>query len=113
MTGGGEAPEGIRLDGVDLISHLRGESKKTLAGRVLFGRTGGGQNFAVRQGFMKLVRIGKNPGLWYDLAADIGEANDLAQKRAEAVAALQKELDAWNATLVEPKWPNPTPAKKK
>jgi hypothetical protein len=58
------------------------------------------------------VRTGKRPEL-YDLAADIGETKNLAEQRPETVAALQKELDAWNATLVAPKWRNPTPAKKK
>jgi arylsulfatase A-like enzyme len=112
-AGAGATPKGVRLDGVNLIPHLRGESNETLANRVLSWRTGGGQNFAVREGFMKLVRVGKKPAELYDLAADIAETKDLAEKRPEIVAALQKELDTWNATLVEPKWQNPGSAKKK
>jgi arylsulfatase A-like enzyme len=112
-AGGGELPKSVRLDGVDLIPHLRGESRERLADRVLFWRTGGGQNFAVRQGFKKLVRVGKEPAELYDLAKDVGETKDLAAKQSGTVVALQKKLDAWNATLVEPRWPQPTPAKKK
>ena len=114
-AGGGAAPKDVRLDGVDLIPHLRGESKETLADRILFWRTGGGKDFAVRKGAMKLVRVGKQPAELYDLAGDIGEAKDLAETQPETVATLQKELDTWNATLVAPKWQNPllSPAKKK
>ncbi|MBX6311710.1 MAG: sulfatase [Isosphaeraceae bacterium] len=112
-AGGGETPKGVQLDGVDLIPHLRGESKERLTDRVLFWRTGGGQSFAVRKGTTKLVRFGNNPAELYDLATDIGETKNLAEKRPETVAALQKELDTWNATLMKPKWQNPTPAKKK
>lgn len=112
-AGGGTAPKDARLDGVDLIPHLRGGSKETLADRVLFWRTGGGQNFAVRKGTLKLVRVGEQSAELYDLAGDVGEAKDLAETQPGAVATLQEELDTWNATLVEPKWRNPTPAKRK
>lgn len=57
-------------------------------------RTGGGQSFAARAGNLKLVKVGKNPAELYDLAADVAEATNLADKKPEAVAALQKRLDA-------------------
>ncbi|MCU0702638.1 MAG: sulfatase-like hydrolase/transferase [Fimbriiglobus sp.] len=101
---GGEAPKGVTLDGVNLIPHLKGEAKTTLADRPLFWRTGGGESFAVRKGALKLVRVGKTPDALYDLSVDIGEKTDLAGTNAGTLAALQKELDAWNKTLVEPKW---------
>ncbi len=110
---GGEAPIGVTLDGVNLIPHLKGEAKTPLADRPLYWRTGGGESFAVRKGNMKLVQIGKKPAELYDLSADIGERTNLAESKAEVAAGLQKELNAWNATLVEPKWePLDAPRKK-
>lgn len=101
---GGEAPKGVTLDGVNLIPHLKGEAKTTLADRSLFWRTGGGESFAVRKGSLKLVRVGKKPAELYDLSADVAEKTDLAGTKADTAAGLKMELDAWNATLVEPKW---------
>jgi arylsulfatase A-like enzyme len=83
-AGGGKVPQGVQLDGIDLVPRLRGESKDL--GRTLFWRTGGGQSFAVRKESMKLVRIGDNPAELYDLAADISEATNLAERRPETVA---------------------------
>lgn len=101
---GGETPKGARLDGVDLLPHLSGRAKPSLADRTLYWRTGGGQSLAIRRGTMKLVRIGKKAVELYDLAADPGEATDLAARRPEVVTALTRSLDTWNATLVEPAW---------
>ena len=114
-AGGADVPTGVQLDGVDLLPHLRGEAKESLKERVLFWRTGGGRNFAVRAGAMKLVRVGNNPAELYDLVADVGESKNLADAdgKSDAVAALQKRLDDWNAGLVAPKWDNPQPPKKK
>jgi arylsulfatase A-like enzyme len=110
---GGETPKGVTLDGVNLIPHLKGEAKTTLADRPLFWRTGGGESFAVRKGALKLVRVGKRPVELYDLSADVAEKTDLAESKAGVAAGLQKELNAWNATLVEPKWePLDAPRKK-
>lgn len=112
-AGAADAPPKTTLDGVDLLPHLRGESKESLADRVLFWRTGGGQNFAVRAGMLKLVKVGKNPAELYDLSTDVTESTNLADKKPADVAALQKRLDTWNGELVAPKWQSPQPAKKK
>jgi arylsulfatase A-like enzyme len=112
-AGGGDASRNSKLDGADLLPQLRGESKASLAERVLFWRTGGGQNFAVRAGTLKLVKVGKNPAELYDLGTDAAESTNLADKKPADVAALRKRLDAWNGELVSPKWESPQPAKKK
>ena len=101
---GGETPKGVTPDGVNLLPHLKGESKTPLADRPLYWRTGGGENFAMRKGAFKLVRVGKKAAELYDLSADVAEKTDLAGTKADTAAGLQKELDAWNATLVEPRW---------
>lgn len=103
-VGSGEAPKGVTLDGVNLLPHLKGETKTVLADRALYWRMGGGQNFAIRKGNMKLVKNGKQPVELYDLSADITENSNLAGTNTQAVAKLQKELDEWNKTLVAPKW---------
>ena len=112
-AGGVDSPQNAKLDGVDLLPHLRGESGASLADRVLFWRTGGGQSFAVRAGSLKLVKVGKNPAELYDLGADVAESTNLAGKKPADVAALQRRLDTWNSELVAPKWDNPSPANKK
>jgi arylsulfatase A-like enzyme len=109
----GAGSKDLRLDGVDLLPHLRGEARDSLAERVLYWRMGGGLNFAVRKGSLKLVRIAKQPAALYDLSADIGESKNLADRQPETVAALEKALTAWNETLVAPRWQNPGAARKK
>jgi arylsulfatase A-like enzyme len=111
-TTGFELPKDLKLDGIDLMSYLRGEQKESAAHRTLFWRTGGGQSYAIRKGTLKLVRNGKNPPELFDLGSDIGESKNLAENQPEVVAALQRDLDSWNATLAKPLWQNPTPAKK-
>ncbi len=101
---GSTAPKGVTLDGVNLLPFLKGDAKTSLAQRSLYWRTGGGQSIAIRKGANKLVRVGKKPTELYDLSTDIAEKNNLATTNTETVATLQKELDAWNATLIAPKW---------
>ena len=40
----------------------------------------------------------------YNLATDIGEATDLADKMPEKVQELQARWDKWDATLAKPLW---------
>jgi arylsulfatase A-like enzyme len=111
LAAGAEIPKGVPLDGVDLIPRLRGESKE--ADRALYWRAGGGQDFAARRGSMKLVLLGEKAPELYDLAADIGETTNLAEKKPTVVSALSNDLKAWNTGLVKPRWQNPKAAKKK
>ena len=109
----GNASNASNLDGVNLLPHLKQESKASLHDRPLFWRTNGGANFAIRKGEYKLIKIGKQREELYDLSKDIGETNNLASERPDIVSALQKELDAWNAALMAPLWePLEEPRKK-
>jgi arylsulfatase A-like enzyme len=111
---GREATWKVRQDGVNLLPHLTGQAvADALANRTLFWRTGGGASFAIRQGNMKLVRMGTRPAELYDLSTDIGEEKNIAESRAEVVSALEKRLDAWNSGLVAPLWQSPQAGKKK
>ncbi len=95
---GGKEAEGRPMDGVNLIPFLKG-GNSAAPHESLFWRHGGGASFAVRNGSMKLVlHEGQKPEL-YDLAADIGEQDDLAARRPESVAKLEALRATWNAGL--------------
>ena len=73
-----------------------------------------GEQMAIRQGDWKLVRYdpvadGQDKGeatpyRLYNLASDIGEANDLIKKNPEQFKELEGEWMKWNAQLVKPLW---------
>jgi arylsulfatase A-like enzyme len=98
-----------QLDGVDLLPHLAGEVK-TDPHPALFWRyqwpepDTARSGKAVRMGDWKLVSTGLGPWRLYDLAADIGETNDLAGAQSERVATMTAAWEAWNAQLAAPRW---------
>jgi arylsulfatase A-like enzyme len=101
-----------RLDGVDLVPFLTGQA----GGRPhesLFWRFG--PQWAVRSGDWKLVQSNGGSGKpeLYNLAADIGEQDDLAAREPARVAELQKLFDEWNAEQIEPTVREPAKPKKK
>jgi arylsulfatase B len=92
-----EPPE---LDGISLLPLLSGVTNES-PHDALFWRLG--QKNAVRQGDWKLIR---DRGGWqlYNLALDIGEANDLAPLETRRVAELSSLWTRWNARQSEPRW---------
>jgi arylsulfatase A-like enzyme len=119
---GGQVP--ANCDGVDLLSHLRGEASAA-PHDLLYWRFG--PQKAIRRGQWKLVDwrdfdAKKNSG-WqlYDLTSDIGEQHDLAASQPQLVTQLSREWDRWNAQNIDPLWHGsptedptaPTSAKKK
>jgi arylsulfatase A-like enzyme len=115
-----------KLDGVDLIPYLKGE-KSEPPHKALFWRFG--TQIAVRMGDWKLVKapgegIGRGEiqgkattegAHLYNLASDIGEKTNLADKEPGKYRELAAAWDTWNAGLVPAKWfPNrQAPAAKK
>lgn len=107
---GATSPEGMRLDGIDLLPILTGAGnvpeqlsaiRQRLAERPLFWRTG--PSDAIRVGSWKLIRSGQS--IWlFDLATDPGEGTNLLQREPEQTAHLCGLLDAWDATLSDPDW---------
>ncbi|MCB9877642.1 MAG: sulfatase-like hydrolase/transferase [Planctomycetes bacterium] len=89
------------LDGVDLLPFLRGE-REGAPHDALFWKMG--DTWAVRSGDHKLLHQEKGAPMLFDVAADIGEQNDLAAAQPERVAALQARYDAWAAQLMKPRW---------
>jgi arylsulfatase A-like enzyme len=109
---GAKVPEPHKLDGVDILPHLRGDVK-TPPHDVLFWRRGGGDSYAVRRGDMKLTEQRRGKLELYDLAGDIGEQNDLAGEKVNLLKELDSMKQTWNAELVPPKWQNPQAARRR
>jgi arylsulfatase A-like enzyme len=110
---GVEVDPAWKLDGVNLLPYLKGE-KAEAPHEALFWRFG--QQIAIRKGDWKLVKSAADgtkagPGAantdgakLYNLTNDIGEKNDIAADHPEKVKELSEAWNAWNATLVDPKW---------
>lgn len=100
-------PEGTRLDGVDLLPHLLGQT----TGRpheLLFWKNG--EQGAVREGDWKLLLSPWQPKLQlFNLAEDLGETHDLAADQPELTARLHQAWLDWGAAL--PPRANPPAAK--
>ena len=90
----------IVRDGADLAPLLRGETNDpphaSLCWRV-------GKKAALRQGDWKLVR---EKGGWqlFDLANDIGEAQDLAASEPARLKAMTAAWEAWNREQMNALW---------
>lgn len=91
-----------KLDGVNLLPLLEG-NVSSLPPRPLCWRFG--VQYAVRQGNWKLVKAAVDmPPALFDIAADPGEAHDLAASNPVKVQELQAVWDAWNAGNEPPRW---------
>lgn len=108
---GNEAP-GRPMDGVNLIPHLKGEKKRP-PHEALFWRMGGGSDYAVRSGNMKLVQHQGAAAELYNLAEDIGEEHDLATARRDVVNRLEHLRATWDHELVKPVFAGPPGAAKR
>lgn len=117
LAGGHEA-DGKPMDGVNLLPFLKGEKSGSPHG-TLYWRAGGGDQFAVRQGDMKLVvRKGETKPELFDLAKDAAESKDLAEALPDKVKQLDALRQKWNGELVAPVFggppgPKAQPAKNK
>jgi arylsulfatase A-like enzyme len=105
-----------KLDGVDLRPYLSGQNAAT-PHDMLYWRLGA--QMAIRRGDWKLVQYDVNadtlagrkganasvtPPKLYNLAEDVGEANDLAAKNPEKLAELRATWQAWSAQMARPLW---------
>jgi arylsulfatase A-like enzyme len=105
-----ESKDDDSIEGVNLLPFLSGEENGAPHDALYwqFGR-----QMAIRQGDWKLVRYDATvdgmrgqftgPKL-YNLAADIGETNDLMDAEPEKAATLQAAWDEWNKSNVPPLW---------
>jgi arylsulfatase A-like enzyme len=99
-----------KLDGVDLLPHLKGENQNK-PHETLFWRAGA--RHAVLHGDWKLVleKDVSKPQLFH-IADDIGEASDLAGQNQKKVEELQELFDQWSGQMESPRWIRRTGSKK-
>jgi len=91
-----------QLDGVSLMPLLT--QKTQTIDRALYWRFG--SQYAIREGNWKLVKAlsTQDKPILIDLSKDIGEQNDLTGKFPDKASELQKKWDAWNSTMIPPRW---------
>jgi arylsulfatase A-like enzyme len=101
------------VDGVSLTPLLK--QSGTLADRPLFwhyphyGNQGGSPGAVIREGDWKLIEFFEDDRVeLYNLAEDIGEQNDLAERYPDRVNQLREALHAWQAR-VDARFPTPNP----
>ena len=104
------------IDGVSFVPLLRG--RKSLARKAIFwhyphyGNQGGSPGGAVRAGDYKLIEFYEDNRVeLYNLKADIGEKNNLADEMPEKAAELLNMLKAWRKE-VDAQMPTPNPGYK-
>lgn len=99
---GARPPEGVILDGFDMLPVLRGEMESPR--KEMFWQRRGDK--AARVGSIKWVESRAGSGL-FDLSKDIGEKNDLSKKRPELLAEVKARFAAWTAAMeaAEPRGP--------
>ncbi|MDP7049421.1 MAG: sulfatase [Verrucomicrobiota bacterium] len=95
-------PTEVKLDGVNLIPHLRGEID-TAPHEALFWRNG--PNKAIRLGKWKLIQAHDHVWL-FDLESDIGETKNLAPTKPKILKTLQAKLKQWQGEMKPPAWPS-------
>ena len=99
---GTAAPDGVKLDGFDLLPVLRGELPSPRSEMFWQRRS----DVAARVGPYKWVQSSKGSGL-FDLSTDLGEEHDLSTEKPEVLERLKACFAAWQAEMEasEPRGP--------
>jgi arylsulfatase A-like enzyme len=109
---GAKPQPGQTLDGASLVPLLKGGSLPESAifwHYPHYGNQGGAPSAAVRRGDWKLIEWFEDGRVeLFNLAQDIGEQNNLAEKESKRAAQLRAELAAWQKQ-VGAKLPTPNP----
>jgi arylsulfatase A-like enzyme len=99
---GGQVAADWMLDGVDLLPFLQAQDSDR-PHETLYWRFG--LQWAIRHGDWKLVKARDIPQpALFNLAADIGEKNDLVAAEPGKAAELKALWDKWNAGNEKPRW---------
>ena len=100
--GGLDPPDGLKLDGYDMLPTLAGKSPSPRTEMFWQRRA----DKAARVGHWKWVESARGNGL-FDLSNDIGETTDLSQSHPQKLAELTSAFDRWRAEMdqAEPRGP--------
>ncbi|MBI3466864.1 MAG: sulfatase-like hydrolase/transferase [Planctomycetes bacterium] len=98
----GSPPEGVKLDGFDLLPVLRGE-KPSPRTEMFWQRRA---DKAGRVGNWKWVESAAGNGL-FDLSSDLAEQHDLSESKPDVLAQVKGRWNAWRAEMdaAEPRGP--------
>ncbi|MCB1277845.1 sulfatase-like hydrolase/transferase [Prosthecobacter sp.] len=99
---GSQGPEGVKLDGFDMLPILRGEAKSP-RNEMFWQRR---SDKAARFENWKWLESAKGNGL-YDLSTDLGETKDLSAEKPEIAKMMRGRFEAWRAEMdaAEPRGP--------
>lgn len=99
---GAKAPDGVKLDGFDMLPVLRGETKSPR--KQMFWQRRGDR--AARFENWKWLESEKGSGL-YDVSNDMGEKKDLSKEKPEILKMMRDKFAAWRAEMdeTEPRGP--------
>jgi arylsulfatase A-like enzyme len=99
---GAKAPDGVKLDGFDMLPILRGETPSPRQEMFWQRRS----DKAARVGQWKWLESAKGNGL-YDLSVDIGERTDLSKEKPEVLKRVRDRFAVWRAEMdaSEPRGP--------
>ncbi|WP_152285466.1 sulfatase-like hydrolase/transferase [Flavicella marina] len=96
-----------KLDGVSLLPYIQTKSNKK-PHDLLFWRSVGGYEYAVRKGDYKLYKnASKEKTFLFDLKHDAYERNDISEENPLIVAELEKEYANWDKNNIAPGWIDP------
>lgn len=97
----------LKLDGVSLLPLLQNEVTEEAHGVLYFRRTVAA---GLRDGPWKLIRVENKDRSYtftlFNLATDIGETVNLADKHPEKVKQLASKISIWEKGLMPPNWRN-------
>ena len=97
-------PEGVIIDGVDLLPLATGQDNEPWSRETLYWQSG--YYRVVRHGHWKLQISDRPSKAWlYDLEIDPTEQNNLVEARPDKLAELQALLDAHKAAGIDPLYP--------
>ena len=100
--GGAAPPKGVKLDGFNMLPVLEGKAKSQRT-EFFWQRQ---DDKAARVGQWKWLESERGNGL-YDLSADVGEKNDLSQRKPDVLARVKGRWKAWRDEMdrSEPRGP--------
>jgi arylsulfatase A-like enzyme len=98
---GGTIPSDRKLDGVNLLPYLTGETD-VAPHEMLYWRFG--TQSAVRRGDHKLVVLPDDKPKLFNLANDAAERRDISSEKPEVAKELKSAMEKWNSELADPLW---------